>query len=175
MLRKIGVISILIWACDPAWAHAGDLCAVRNLAQLDSESRSICEHGAEWIKRFKDRDLDALMKLYVEDAVVALHGQKMLEGRDSVKNYFAKSMAAVQSVEFELAVERIEIHGDVAHLLSKYWFTSAQPDGRVIQDAGRSLLIYKKDRSEKGPGRWKIAFDIDQNSPDITFPAPSAR
>lgn len=175
MLKKLGVVSILIWVCGPISGYAGDLCAARNLAQLDSESRSICEHGAEWIKRFKDRDLDALMKLYVEDAVVALHGQKMLEGRDSVKNYFAKSMAAVKSVEFELAVERIEIHGDVAHLLSKYWFTSTQPDGRVIQDAGRSLLIYKKDRSEKGPGRWKIAFDIDQNSPDIRFPAPSGR
>ena len=173
MLKKFGWSLLLI--CSSASGLAANLCADQNLPALDRESRSICNHGAEWIKRFKSRDLDSLMKLYVADAVVALHGQKMLEGRDNVKNYFAKSMAAVKSVEFELAVERIEIHGDVAHLLSKYWFTSAQPDGRVIQDAGRSLLIYKKDRSEKGPGRWKIAFDIDQKSSDITFPAPSAR
>jgi ketosteroid isomerase-like protein len=173
MLKKFCWSLILI--CSSASGLSENLCADRNLPTLDHESRSICDHGAEWIKRFKSRDLDSLMKLYVPDAVVALHGQKMLEGRDNVKNYFAKSMAAVKSVEFELEVERIEIHGKVAHLLSKYWFTSTTPDGTLIQDAGRSLLIYKKDLAEQGPGRWKIAFDIDQNSPDIRFPAPSTR
>ena len=171
MTKKYCLAFILI--ASSTLASAANLCAEQNLARLDSESRSICDHGAEWIERFKGRNLDSLMKLYVPDAVVALHGQKMLEGRESVKNYFATSMAAVKSVEFELDVERIEIHGNVAHLLSKYWFTSTTPDGTVIRDAGRSLLIYKKYPTEKGPGRWKIAFDIDQSSPDVSFPAPS--
>jgi ketosteroid isomerase-like protein len=39
--------------------------------------------------------------------------------------------------------------------------------GAVYRDAGRSMLVYKKEH-----GQWKIAADIDQSSPDVTWPSP---
>lgn len=121
----------------------------------------------EWIVAFKAGDIDALMSLYMIDAFVALHGQPALRGIDEIRAYFAPKMGTAD-VEFLLEYEQIEVHGDVAHLVSKYWYTGTpKAGGEPYRDAGRSALIYKRDAD----GRWKIYLDIDQATPDVNFPA----
>jgi uncharacterized protein (TIGR02246 family) len=137
----------------------------------ERERRAIEQAAREWIRAFEAGDLDALMRLYTPDAYVALHGQPVLRGLDAVRAYFAPRVGRGK-VEFLLDIERIDVIGRTAHLVSGYWFTLEPPGEPVYRDAGRSLLIYRKDRQ----GRWRIRLDIDQDTPDITFPAPpSAR
>lgn len=120
----------------------------------------------QWIVAFKAGDIDALMALYMPDAFVALHGQPAMRGRDAIRAYFEPKMGTAE-VEFLLDYEQIEVHGDVAHLVSKYWYTGTPLDGgEAYRDAGRSALIYKRDTD----GRWKIYLDIDQATPDVSFP-----
>lgn len=124
--------------------------------------------GDEWIDAFKAGDIDALMSLYMPDAFVALHGQPAMRGIDEIREYFAPKMGTAE-VEFILEIEEIEVHDDIAHLVSKYWYTGTPLDGgEAYRDAGRSALIYKRDAD----GRWKIYLDIDQATPDVNFPAP---
>ncbi len=134
-----------------------------------ADDRADIEAAAEqWIVAFKSGDIDALMRLYMPDALVALHNQSALRGVDAIRAYFAPAMG-IAEVEFRLEIEEIEVHGDTAHLVSKYWYTSAPRDGgETYRDAGRSALIYKRDTD----GRWKIYLDIDQATPDVSFPAP---
>ena len=40
--------------------------------------------------------------------------------------------------------------------------------GGKYRDAGRSLLVYKKEE-----GSWKVAADIDQSTPDVTWTSPN--
>lgn len=70
------------------------------------------------------------------------------------------------SVTFEIDIEEIQVHGDTAHLLSKYYLT-AEPvnGGEVYRDAGRSLIIYKRNEDNE----WKLYLDIDQATPDAQF------
>lgn len=133
----------------------------------DRERRAIALAAREWIDTFKAGDVDALMRLYEPDAYVALHGQPALRGIEAVRAYFAPRVGQGK-VEFLLDIERIEVRGRVAHLISGYWFTLELPGRPAYRDAGRSLLIYRKGRD----GRWRIAVDIDQGTPDIAFPAP---
>lgn len=130
----------------------------------------IAIHAAarEWISAFKAGDLDALMQLYDPDAYVALHDQPALRGIEAIRAYFAPRVGQ-GDVEFLLDIERIEVTGDTAHLISGYWFTMRLPGQPEYRDAGRSLLLYRKSRS----GRWRIYLDIDQGTPDISFPPPS--
>ncbi|MEO0574022.1 MAG: DUF4440 domain-containing protein [Pseudomonadota bacterium] len=125
--------------------------------------------GASWAEYYKSGDLDGLMTLYVDDAVVALHGQPKLVGVKAIREYFAPGIGKTDAT-FELEYELVEMHKDIAYAMAKYWLVSRAPgtDRIVYKDAGRSLLIYKKDTD----GRWKIAVDIDQATPDVVFPAP---
>lgn len=126
------------------------------------------EQGSAWANYYKAGDIEGLMTLYVDDAIVALHGQPALYGVEQIRAYFEPTMGKAD-VEFVLDYELLERHRDTAHLMSKYWLTSVDREtGNVYKDAGRSVLIYKKGAD----GNWKIAVDIDQATPDVVWPAP---
>ena len=128
----------------------------------------IAAEGGKWASFYEQEDLEGLMTLYVDDAIVALHGQPALFGIDAIREYFSSRIGKAESV-FELDYELRETHGDVAYIISKYWLKATdKKTGQVYKDAGRSLLVYKK-----RDGQWKIAADIDQSTPDVTWPAPS--
>lgn len=135
------------------------------------DRRAVSQAARDWIAAFKSGDLEALMALYEPDAYVALHGQPVLRGIDAVREYFAPRVGRGK-VEFLLDIERIDVHGRIAHLISGYWFTLELPGQPRYEDAGRSLLIYRR----AAGGQWRIDVDIDQDTPDIVFPPPpSAR
>ena len=124
--------------------------------------------GSLWAEYYTAGDLDALMTLYTDDVIVALHGQPALYGKEAVREYFSTRIGKADT-EFELDYELEEIHGDIAYIISKYWLVAKDREtGNVYKDAGRSLLVYKR-----GPdGNWLIAADIDQATPDVGFPSP---
>ena len=106
------------------------------------------------------------MGLYQPDATVALHDQPMLQGIDAIRKYFSQRVGRGE-IEFQTKLERVQVDGRTAYALSAYWFTLTVP-GRAepFRDAGRSLLIYRRDDA----GRWLIQLDIDQTTPDVSFP-----
>lgn len=124
--------------------------------------------GGKWARYYETEDLDGLMTLYVDDAVVALHGQPALFGKQAIREYFAARLGKAEST-FELNYEVRETHGDIAYIISQYWLKAVDKQSdEVLLDAGRSLLVYKKE-----DGAWKIAADIDQSTPDVDWPSPS--
>ena len=49
----------------------------------------IAAEGGEWASFYEQEDLEGLMTLYVDDAIVALHGQPALFGIDAIREYFS--------------------------------------------------------------------------------------
>ncbi len=134
----------------------------------DSGLNDIEAEGGKWARYYESEDLDGLMTLYVDDAVVALHGQPALFGKQAIRDYFAARLGKAEST-FELKYEVRETHGDIAYIISQYWLKAVdKKSGDVLLDAGRSLLVYKKE-----DGAWKIAADIDQSTPDVGWPSPN--
>ena len=131
-------------------------------------ANEIAAEGGKWARYYEQGDLDGLMTLYVDDAIVALHGQPALFGIKAIREYFAPRIGKADST-FELEYELRETHGEIAYIISKYWLKAVDNEtGNTYLDAGRSLLVYKKH-----DGQWKIAADIDQATPDVSWPAPS--
>ena len=169
-----GSLALSGFALAQTGADGANICAAAVRSARQRDVAAICQHGREWISAFTSGDIDRLMSLYTPDAQVALHGQHKLRGKESIRAFFAPALAARPKVQFLLQVEDIRVHGDVAYLISKYWYTSDSQDGKRYQDAGRSLLIYRRHRSGQRVGAWKIQVDIDQASPDVAFPAPAS-
>ena len=137
-------------------------------ATLADFANEIAAEGGKWARYYEQGDLDGLMTLYVDDAIVALHGQPALFGIEAIREYFSTRIGKADST-FELEYELRETHGEIAYIISKYWLKAVDNEtGDTYLDAGRSLLVYKKH-----DGQWKIAADIDQATPDVTWPAPS--
>jgi uncharacterized protein (TIGR02246 family) len=153
-------------------ARAENVCGPDHRAARSADVEALCERSRRWIAVFKSGDIDGLMRLYTPDAQVALHGQPKLTGLAAIRAFFTPVLAARPKVEFLLDVEDIQVQGDFAWLVSGYWYTSDSGDGKPYRDAGRSLLIYQRDRSVRPGGEWKIRVDIDQGTPDVAFPPP---
>ena len=137
-------------------------------AALADFANEIAAEGGKWARYYEQGDLDGLMTLYVDDAIVALHGQPALFGIEAIREYFSTRIGKTDST-FELEYELRETHGEIAYIISKYWLKAVDNEtGNNYLDAGRSLLVYKKH-----DGQWKIAADIDQATPDVSWPAPS--
>ena len=152
---------------DMAAVAFAALCMVPAVATADSveDERAIRAGVVDWLGAFKSGDIDHLMTLYMPDALVALHGQKALRGLAEIRAYFAPGMGKSE-IRFDIEIDEIRIHGDTAHLVSRYWYTATPRDGgATYRDAGRSLVLYARDRD----GRWKIQVDIDQATPDVVF------
>ena len=158
-MHKLRVTALLLAAIIVA---AG---CVRDSNNQDGPVRA---EGSRWAEYYKAGDLDSLMTLYTDDAIVALHGQPALYGKEAVREYFSTRIGTADT-EVELDYELEEIHGDIAYIISKYWLVAKNKEtGETYKDAGRSLLVYKR-----GPdGNWLIAADIDQATPDVSFPSP---
>ena len=154
-------------------APIGWLCSILLSATLASSAKAdfeteIAAEGGKWAKYYEQENLEGLMTLYVDDAMVALHGKPALFGIEAIRDYFSTRIGKAESI-FELDYELRETHGDIAYIISKYWLKAIDKEtGDIYKDAGRSLLVYKKQ-----DGHWKIAADIDQATPDVTWPAPS--
>lgn len=134
-------------------------------ANDDADISAIEQVAQQWIELYTAGDLDQLMTLYTPDAIVALHGKPALRGVEQIRNYFAPGIGK-STVTFEIDIEEIQVHGDIAHLLSKYYLTAeSESGGDVYRDAGRSLLIYKRTAANE----WKLYLDIDQATPDAQF------
>ena len=150
------------------WLFFAGLSALLTPAAWADFETEIAAEGGKWAKYYEQEDLEGLMTLYVDDAVVALHGQPALFGIEAIRDYFSTRIGKAESV-FELDYELRETHGEIAYIISKYWLKATDKEtGEVYKDAGRSLLVYKKQ-----DGQWKIAADIDQATPDVTWPARS--
>lgn len=157
-----GQIVALLTACAIAY-----VIAFAGAASADEDSPVRAE-GSLWSEYYRAGDLDGLMTLYMDDAIVALHGQPALYGKAAVREYFSTRIGKADTT-FELDYERVDIHGDMAYIISKYWLRAEDREtGNVYKDAGRSMLVYRKDSD----GRWKISADLDQASPDVGWPSP---
>ena len=153
-LKKTALLMLLVTVLSSQAVadEAKDIAAIEQVAQ-------------RWIELYSAGDLDRLMSLYTEDAIVALHGRPALRGVEQIRNFFAPGMGKSR-VTFEIDIEEVQIHGDTAHLLSKYYLTSEpKSGGDTYRDAGRSLLIYKRNADNE----WKLYLDIDQATPDAQF------
>jgi len=137
----------------------------KNVINNANEVERVRLAAEQWKTYYEADDYDSLMTLYTDNPRVYLHGQPGLVGMQAVKDYFKPRMG-IAKAKFELDYETIEVTGDLAILVSKYWLTiQTDKPSEPFRDQGRSLLIYKKDAS----GDWKIAFDIDQASPDVDW------
>lgn len=147
----------------PAAVLASLLAALPGAAPVAGEA-GVREAACRWIAVYGSGDLDALMALYEPDARVMLHGQPGLQGREEIRAFFAAGSGEGET-DFELIIDEIVVHGELAHLISRYWLERRDGAGTpVYRDVGRSLLLYRRHGNS-----WRIYLDIDQGTPDARW------
>lgn len=135
------------------------------LADGQSAEDKIAASAALWSKLYAQKDLDALMELYHEDAALFTHNQPGRFGREAIRAFFADGFKTLKKgAKIDFRIEKIAVFGDTANLVSLYKMDIDAGQKKPVSIVGRSMLMYKRDAF----GHWLLYSDMDNLAPDAT-------
>ncbi|MEM7571147.1 MAG: SgcJ/EcaC family oxidoreductase [Pseudomonadota bacterium] len=132
------------------------------LAHAQSPEEAITAAAETWSQRYAAKDLEGLMALYHEEAMLFTQGAPALIGRSAIRDYFAQSFARTRGGKIAFKVESIRVFDDVAHFVSLFKMEIDAGGAAPIVAVGRSMLVYKRDAF----GHWLLFADMDNQAPD---------
>lgn len=154
-------LPLTLLAVVVAWANPAMSGEAEDRAALSAFSQS-------WRAAYEAGDFAMMAELYEPDAWLMTRDQPARRGRDAILDHFAASRQAGSPARIRFDTEQLVIDGDYAFKTSRWWLEKRSGSGEPVRDAGRSLVIFKRGAD----GRWRLWRDIDNHTPDATFPLP---
>jgi len=129
----------------------------------EEDQAQLLQISKDWVEAYTSGDLDALMNLMHEDALLMPHNQVTTRGYEAVQTYF-QSRIGRPNLTMTDDLQEIRINGDWALIRGAFSFEIApsEPDAKPFVHNGRYLLIYEKD-----DGAWKLLRDMDNLNPVV--------
>ena len=98
-------------------------------------------------------DIDSLVNLYEQDAVLIPEPGRWIQGRENIRANLKEMLATKPRLESETtAVVR---SGDIAMLRSRWSLIGTRPDGSAVRLSGESTEIVRM----QPDGTWKCVID----------------
>ena len=115
----------------------------------------------DWLNAYAAGDLDGIMAIMHDDAMVMPHNQATTRGTEAVRNYFAGRIGR-PGVKFVDNLQEIRINGDWAYVLGTFKLEIASRDAGKppFVHNGRYLVLYEKVGDD-----WKMLRDMDNADP----------
>jgi uncharacterized protein (TIGR02246 family) len=102
------------------------------------------------------KDAKALVNaFYSADAVLLPPGAPLVKGRPGIQK-FLQGMLDAGATQVTLKTAKVESAGDLAYGRGAYSFTMPGPDGAPARQAGKYVVVYRRQRD----GSWRAVADI---------------
>jgi len=118
-----------------------------------ADERAIRDMAIEYNKAVAAKDVEWIVSHYSDDASVLPSNQPIVTGKEPIRAYWTKSLAAPGlSATVQLVKVEVARTGDLAYTHGTYSWSAEGPKGQPLNDKGKYLLVYRK-----GPdGKWKV-------------------
>ena len=106
---------------------------------------------------FEAKDLDALISLFTDDAVLMIPGHPAIEGVDGIREHYTPAFSGDWEWNLKMTpdIRKVIITGDWAICHIHYTGVSKDGDKEITADS-KALGIYRRQPN----GKWKLAYDI---------------
>lgn len=122
--------------------------------------QAIKKLAADWRSGWLAGDVEALLSLYGDDAVLMPQGHPAIRGKDAIRPLYEAALKEV-TIKSEGTLMDIETSGDWGYFWSTYKLTATpKSGGETIESEGKSLFIVKR----QPDGAWKITRLIDNSN-----------
>jgi len=125
-----------------------------------ADEATIRTNDADFAKAAGGKDLDKCASLYLDDAVLFSPGVPAVIGKDNIRKFFDRMLAA-PNMQFSFSDVTVDVarSGDLAEDRGSFQLTVTDKKGRPATQTGRYVLVWKK----QADGSWKIAADTSAN------------
>lgn len=157
MTTRATFLTIFLCIAAPSRLLAGDVDVTGGTA---ADRARLLEISELWLDSYASGDLDRLMSIMHDDALVMPHNQPSSRGTDAVRAYF-QSRVGREGVTFADDLQEIRINGDWAYVLGRFSLEAdLGPDKPPYRHRGRYLVLYEKVGDD-----WKMLRDMDNLDP----------
>ena len=108
----------------------------------------------EWVLACNTRQLEELIELYAQDALVLRSNLPPIRGTIAVREFFYSSLEAGLG-EVALDPMRVDVFGDMAHEVGRYSALVPGATGKRREERGKYLWVFAKQTS----GDWKLVSE----------------
>ena len=142
-LPRLLPLTFLLVAALPAFAKDDE---ARTKAVVEDRYR-------EWIAAASKKDVEALTRLYDDDAVLMPKSEEAVIGKAAIGEYYKKLVADPHYVPFTETFESNSFYivGDIAMETADF-AGEATREGKQIHFRGKIMIVWKK----QNDGSWKI-------------------
>jgi uncharacterized protein (TIGR02246 family) len=111
-------------------------------------------------KALNDKNLDVLVDIYADDAIMVAVGGQEIRGKDAIRAFFTETVKIVDNFTFE-TVFRMN-YKDTVVFRSKYTVVFNGPDGNKITQSTGGIEVLRK----QADGHWLFVADHHFGSAD---------
>ncbi|MCI0487333.1 MAG: DUF4440 domain-containing protein [Blastocatellia bacterium] len=134
----------------------GPLC---QKADKQKDIETIREASTRFSAAYMRGDIDEMLSIYTDDAVIFPNGRNMMRGRDELRSYWTLRPGRKITYHKATPVE-ISIEGDTAYDYGNYEVRGTQ-EGVAWEPAfGKYVIVWKRTG-----GSWKMYLDIWNGNP----------
>ena len=138
----------------------GTAAAVEVSGGTEEDRAKMAAVAKQWLAAYDSGDLDGIMAVMHEDAILMPHNQATSRGTEAVRAYFATRIGR-PGVKLIDDLQEIRIRGDWAFVRGSFRFEiDLGPEKPPLIHNGRYLILY-----EKVDGDWKVLRDMDNLDP----------
>ena len=121
----------------------------------------------EWLRLFAGKDVAKSVDYVLADGSVLAPNVPIATGHEAISRLFT-GFFALPDLNISWLPAKVEVarSADVAYSTGAYRMTFKDASGKLIEERGKYVTIWKKDRA----GKWKVAYDIFNS--DQAAPAP---
>ena len=121
----------------------------------DSDAKALTKIDQDWSKAAGAKDLEKVVALYAEDAIVYPPNEPIAVGQAAVKKIWAGFVAdAGFSISWKPLHVEVSKSGELGYTTGTYQDTYTGPDGKKVEEKGKYVCIWKK-----GKDGWKAIHD----------------
>ncbi len=132
-----------------------------------ADEKAIRDQDAQWAKAAADKDLDATIGYYSDDASLLPPNAPIATGNHAIRAVWAPLLAPDASVSWKPTTVDVARSGDLGYVIGVYQLSMKNPQGKAMTDNGKLVEVWKK----QADGKWKVVADIfNSDSPLAAAP-----
>jgi ketosteroid isomerase-like protein len=110
----------------------------------------------DWLRVFAAKDLTKSVDFVIAGGSVLAPNAPVATGHNEISKLFA-GFFALPDLKIEWRPNKVEVarSGEIGYSTGAFHMTFKDPSGKTIEDRGKYVTIWKKQR-----GRWMVAYDI---------------
>lgn len=146
MKRMAMTLALVVVGCGVAAGLIG--------AGGDDEAKALIKLDDDWSKAAATRDADKVAAFYAENANAYPPNEPLAVGRAAAKKVWAAYLSE-PSFRISWKTTHAEVSGDLGYTVGTYEDSFKGPDGKLVQEKGKYLCVWKKQK-----GEWKAIQDM---------------